>query len=244
MKIFLAVLGVMSSLLGGLDLRAQDANQLKADASSPAAVINVSPEASSSNGEAVEQHFQAARRLYLAGDRDAALGELNQALRLDPYHSGSTSLYRTIHEEELSLRQVRLPSQELAPVAAPQAAASPAPVAAAATQASRNFWHSVLNFQDHTVRRLDGLEKDSSKFDGELGVIKSEVDGQKELLGVVNQDLKRVSVRQDNLMLGLLALLVALIVLLIMTLRMLMGMRGELSTVESRLHEHPGAKRR
>jgi hypothetical protein len=195
--------------------------------------------------QAVEQHFQAARKLYLAGDRDAALSELNQALRLDPYHSGSAGLYRTIHEEELSLRQVRLPAPEAPPAAAPQATSSSDKASSPAqSEAGRSFWRGVLNFEGRTTRRLEGLEKGSIQLSGDVGALKSEVEGQKDLLGVVNQDLKRVAVRQDNLMLGLLALLLALVVLLIMTMRMLMNMRGELTTVETRLHEHPAAKRR
>jgi hypothetical protein len=218
------------------------------DSVSPSAAVVVSPVAATSSGvgQSVEEHFQSARRLYLSGDRDAALSELNQALRLDPYHPGSAGLYKTIHEEELSLRQVRLQVQAAAAAPTPIAVATEAPAAssAPASQASRNFWRGMLNFEDRTVKRLDGLERNSLQVSGDLGILKSQVEGQKDLLGAVNQDVKRVSVRQDNLMLGLLALLLALIVLLIMTLRMLMNMRGELSTVESRLHEHPGAKRR
>jgi hypothetical protein len=191
--------------------------------------------------ESVELHFQAARKLYLDGDRDGALRELNEALKIDPYHPASTKLFETIHDEERSLRQVRLVSPEATPL---NAATSPPPPQPSGDSGIHEFWRSVTHFEDRTNRRLDGMDKNLSQVDGQLNQLQAEVDGQKDLMGMLKDGVRRIEGRQDQLMLGLLALLIALIVLLVMTLRMLMNMRGEIHIVESKMHEHPAPKRR
>jgi hypothetical protein len=150
-------------------LRAEQAAQPAPAAAAPAPMASRSQD----TAQIVEDRFQAARAAYLAGDRDTALRNLNEALRLDPYHVGSTKLYETIRDEERALRQVRLGAQAQADAAAQAQAAGP--------QASgpSKFWQGLMHFESRTERRLDSMEKGAGELNSEMGLIHAEVSGQK-----------------------------------------------------------------
>lgn len=177
----------------------------------------------------VEQHFQAARRLYLEGNREGAMAELNQALHLDPYHPASAQLYETIRDEELSLRQVRLMQTNSDTGAA-------APLQAAAgyslpprSDPSRGILRGILGFDNRTEKHLDGLDKNVEEIGSTVAQIQTEVSGQKDMMGMLHDALKEVESRQDAMMLGLIALMIALIILLIMVIRLLSSLRREVA---------------
>ena len=185
----------------------------------------------------VESHFQSARGAYLAGDRDRALSELNEALRLDPYHPGCTQLYETIREEEKGLRQVRLlpPADD----AAPKAQAADGGQAAAP---SNKLWQGLRNFESRTNAKLESVEKQVSQVGEDLNGLRQDLGSQKQTLSQLAESEKKVESRQDSLMIAMLGFLFILILLLIMAVRSLSRMREDLGGVESRLHEHPGQR--
>jgi hypothetical protein len=167
----------------------------------------------------VEEHFQLARKLYLSGDRDGALSELNQALSLNPYHSGSTTLYKTIHDEEKDLRQVRL--RPLSSTTAPKLSVRSSPNAGNEALL-RNLQRELSTLEGKTTQRFSDLERRAAHVDSEMNVLQAEISGHDEGVSQLKDNVKRMEGRQDSLFFGLLALLVILVLLLAMTVRMLM----------------------
>lgn len=163
----------------------------------------------------VEEHFQTARKFYLSGDRDGALNELNQALGQNPYHSGATTLYKTIRDEERDLRQIRLLTPEPETFSAPK-------VSTQSRTRSRDFLRDLVSLEGKTDQRFGAMEQRVAHADTEMNVLHAEISEQREGVVRVKESVERIEGRQNNLFYGLVVLSLVLVALSGITLRMLM----------------------
>lgn len=162
----------------------------------------------------VEEHFQTARKLYLNGDRSAALNELGQALSQDPDHPGSTNLYKTIHAEESRLRQLKL----LTPVVTPALVSKPS---VSSVPQTKLLLRNLLDLERRSDTRYGEFKEVTAKIDTQANVLQAEMSEQREGLLRLSASMKSIEYRQNGLLGGLLALFIILLIISILLLRML-----------------------